>query len=170
MDADIEQIFHACSVFQESRPAPSLASLHPWSWPSEPWSRLHIDFAGPFMGNMYLVLVDTYSKWMDVEIMSQIIASQTIEKLRLIFAVHGLPKKVVSDNGPTFTSHKFQEFMERNGIVHVKAAPYHPLSNGLAEREVRSFKQGLKSTTGEIVQIPSKISHYTSLNHWYSTS
>ena len=76
------------------------------------------------MGKMYLVLVDTHSKWMDVEVMSQITASQTIEKLRSIFAVHGLPKKVVSDNGPTFTSQEFQEFMERNGIVHVKSALY----------------------------------------------
>ena len=84
--------------------------------------------------------------------MSQITASQTIEKLRSIFAVHALPKKFVSDNGPTFTSHEFQEFMKRNGIVHVKAAPYHPSSNGLAERAVRSFKQGLKSTTGKSVQ------------------
>ena len=152
MDADIEQLVRACSVCQESRPAPPSAPLHPWSWPSEPWSRLHIDFTGPFMGKMYLVLVDAHSKWMDVEIMSQITASQTIEKLRSIFAVHGLPKKVVSDNGPTFTSQEFQEFMERNGIVHVKSAPYHPSSNGLAERAVRSFKQGLKSITGKSVQ------------------
>ena len=93
MDADIEQLVRACSVCQELHPAPPSAPLHPWSWPSEPWSRLHIDFAGPFMGKMYLV--DAHSKWMDVEIMSQITASQTIEKLRSIFAVHGLPKKVV---------------------------------------------------------------------------
>ena len=152
MDADIEQLVCACSGCQESRPAPPSAPLHPWSWPSEPWSRLHIDSAAPFMGKMYLVLVDTHSKWMDVEIISQITAPQTIEKLRSIFAVHGLPKKVVSDNGPTFISHKFQEFMERYGIVHVKAAPYHPSSNGLAERAVRSFKQGLKSITGKSVQ------------------
>ena len=42
------------------------ASLHPWEWPSQPWSRLHIDFAGPFEGKMFLVVVDSHSKWLDV--------------------------------------------------------------------------------------------------------
>ena len=152
MEAEIEQLVRTCSACQESRSAPPAAPLHPWNWHTEPWSRLHIDFAGPFMGKMFLVLVDAHSKWMDVVIMPQITATQTIEKLRSIFAIHGLPKKVVSDNGPTFTSQEFSEFMSSNGIVHVKSAPYHPSSNGLAERAVRSFKQGLKLTSGNSIQ------------------
>ena len=93
MDSEIEQLVRTCSVCQESRPAPPSSPLHPWSWPSEPWSRLHIDFASPFMGKMFLVFVDAHSKWMEVVIMPQITASQTIEKLRSIFAIHGYPRK-----------------------------------------------------------------------------
>ena len=72
MDSDIENLVKQCQVCQESRPSPPAAPLHPWEWPSKPWSRIHLDFAGPFLGQNYLVLVDAYSKWMDVVLMKSI--------------------------------------------------------------------------------------------------
>jgi len=69
--------------------------------------------------------------------------------LRQIFALHGLPCKIVSDNGPTFTSHEFHQFTTENDIQHVFSAPYHPSSNGLAERAVQTFKQALKQMQPE---------------------
>ena len=50
MDSDIENLVKQCQVCQESRPSPPAAPLHPWEWPSKPWSRIHLDFAGPFLG------------------------------------------------------------------------------------------------------------------------
>ena len=152
MDADIAEMVRACNTCQESRPSPAAAPLHPWVWPEKPWSRLHIDFAGPYMGSMYLVLVDAHSKWMEVVMMKNITTASTIEKLRIIFATHGLPRKIVTDNGPSFTSHQFKEFMSKNGILHITSAPYHPSTNGLAERAVQSFKQGIKRTPGDSIQ------------------
>ena len=58
--------------------------------------------------------------------------------------MHGLPITVVSDNGPNFTSHEFQQFLKGNGIKHVTVSPYHPVSNGQAERAVRFFKEGIE--------------------------
>lgn len=49
---------------------PPKALLHPWEWPERPWSRLHADFAGPFMGHYFLLVVDAYSKWLEVHIVS----------------------------------------------------------------------------------------------------
>jgi len=152
MDSDIEQLVKGCPQCQESRPSPPAAPLHPWEWPASPWSRLHIDFAGPYLGQMFLVLIDAHSKWMEVKIMNSITASKTIEQLKIIFASHGLPQKVITDNGPTFTSKEFSEFMCQNGIVHVTSAPYHPSTNGLAERAVQAFKQGIKRITGDTIQ------------------
>ena len=37
---------------------PPKAPLHPWSWPERPWERVHADYAGPFLGHMFLLLVD----------------------------------------------------------------------------------------------------------------
>ena len=54
-------------------------------------------------------------------------------------------KLVVSNNGTTFTSTEFLQFMTKNVIQHVKIAPHHPSSNGLAERAVKTFKEGMKN-------------------------
>lgn len=152
IDTEIEHLVKSCPVCQESRPSPAPAPLHPWEWPSQPWSRIHLDFAGPLHGHHYLVLVDAHSKWMDVHVMNSITSSKTIETLRVIFANHGLPRKVVTDNGTSFTSAEFKAFMSDNGIVHVTTSPYHPSSNGLAERAVQTFKNGLKRTQGATIQ------------------
>ena len=152
MDVAIEDMVKECQKCQESRPSPPVAPLHPWEWPSRPWSRLHLDFAGPYLGSMYLILVDAYSKWLDVIPMSSITTSRTIEKLRIVFATHGLPHKIVTDNGPSFTSSEFKDFMTNNGIIHIKSAPYHPSTNGLAERAVKTFKQAVARISGESIQ------------------
>ena len=54
---------------------------------------------------------------------------------------------VASDNGPCFSSTEFKEFTTRNGIKHVTRAPWHPSSNGQAERAVQTFKRFLKGYT-----------------------
>ncbi len=72
--------------------------------------------------------------------------------LRIIFSTHGLLQKVVTDNGASFTSNEFRRFMAENGIKLINSAPYHPSTNGLAERGVQTFKQGIKCTPGGSVQ------------------
>ena len=91
------------------------------------------------MGEMFLVVVDAGSKWLEVHIMKSTKSAPTIEKLQQIFAMHGIPRTVVSDNGPQFVSAEFKQFINANGIRHVKVAPYHPASNGQAERAMRNF-------------------------------
>ena len=81
------------------------------------------------MGHMFLILVDSHSKWLDAHIMHNITSSRTIEKLRQIFSIHGLPRKIVTDNGPKFTSDEFKRFVEANRIKHVTSVPYHPSTN-----------------------------------------
>lgn len=96
------------------------------------------------MGRMFLILVDAHSKWMEVKPVSSATSAVTIEQLRSIFATHGLPEMLVSDNGSVFTSEEFKAFTKNNGIRHVTSAPYHPASNGLAERAVQTFKESMK--------------------------
>ena len=77
--------------------------------------------------------------------MSSTTTTATIAVLRKLFAAYGLPLQVVTDNGPQFISDEFAGFMRGNGIRHIKSAPYHPATNGLAERFVQSLKQALKT-------------------------
>ena len=76
--------------------------------------------------------------------MSSTSTYKTIEVLRHIFSVFGLPEQVVSDNGPQFISDQFSSFLRSNGIKHFKSAPYHRSTNGAAERLVQTFKKAIK--------------------------
>jgi hypothetical protein len=125
MDEAIEVCCRGCHTCQENLQKPNKAPIHVWEYPSKPWERLHLDFAGPFLGKMFLIVVDAHSKWMEVCIMNSVVASSTIEQLRMIFATHGLPSILVSDNGPTFISEEFRTFTKFNGIKHIFAVPYH---------------------------------------------
>ena len=144
MDQEIEQISKHCETCCVNQNNPSSAPMHMWEQPDEPWERIHLDYAGPFMGRMFLIVVDAYSKWIEVETMTDATAYSTVHKLRRMFAAHGLPKVMVTDNGPAFTGESFEKFSLRNGIRHVPTAPYHPASNGQAERVVRTFKESMK--------------------------
>ena len=151
MDAAIEQYVKNCATCQVSAKDPPATPLHPWEWPQAPWSQIHADFAGPFLGKMYLILIDAHSKWMEVHITSGATSAVTINKMKLTFSTLGLPEVLVTDNGPAFTSQEFANFIKANGIRHLTSVPYHPASNGLAERAVQTFKAAMKKlSTGSL--------------------
>ena len=122
---------------------PSPAPLHPWSWPTHSWARLHLDFAGPVNGRMFLVLIDVHSKWIEAINTASATSTAVIEELRSLFAKFGLPETIVTDNGTCFVSTEFEDFLQANGIKHITSAPYNLASNGLAERAVQVVKVGL---------------------------
>ena len=134
IDKSIELYVKRCQncALQQNNPKP--VRMHPWECPRYAWQRLHIDFAGPFLGHSYLIVVDAYSKWPEVIPMQSTTSVCTIKVLMQIFATHGLPERIVTDNGPQFCSQEFKEFLEVNGIQHTFSAPYHPATNGEAER------------------------------------
>ena len=149
LDQAIERVVKACSQCQVVKNTAPVAPLHPWIWPAQPWQRVHIDFAGPFMGKSFLLVVDAHFKWSEVWEMKSITAAKTIEVLRQLFSSYGLPEQVVSDNGPQFTADEFTEFMKVNGIKHIRSTPYHPSTNGLVERFVQTFKRAMRAGESE---------------------
>ena len=78
LDSDIERLAKNCTTCQATSSSLPKAPLHRWEWPAQPWSRLHLDFAGPFLGHMFLVHVDAHSKWLSVEVMQSITVKKTI--------------------------------------------------------------------------------------------
>ncbi|XP_063814156.1 uncharacterized protein K02A2.6-like [Pseudophryne corroboree] len=160
IDGQIEILTKGCEGCQRVQNAPPLAPLHPWEWPSSPWQRVHIDFAGPFMDCTFLIAVDAHSKWPEVIKMKSTTSEKTIAVLRTIFARNGLPEQVCSDNGPQFVSMEFKKFMQDNGIKHFTSAPHHPATNGLAERFVQTFKKAIKSMHHEHLPLQHKIDNF----------
>eukprot|EP00079_Xenopus_tropicalis_P016020 XP_004914327.1 PREDICTED: uncharacterized protein K02A2.6-like [Xenopus tropicalis] len=146
IDSQIEEKSKTCMSCQQNQKSPALSPLHPWAWPESPWQRIHIDYAGPFEGRMFLVVVDAHSKWPEVLVMDSTTSCKTIEVLRGLFSRYGIPETLVSDNGPQFTSEEFECFLKSNGVKHVRSAPFHPATNGLAERFVQTFKHSLKAS------------------------
>lgn len=170
IDKEIEMLAKNCKTCNTFSNNPGTVKIkHRWEPAIEPFQRVHIDFAGPFMGYNFLVLVDAYTRWPEVHIMKNITAERTIEKCRDIFTTFGLPQVLVSDNGRTFISKEFQNFLKQNGIFHKCTAPYNPVTNGLSERFVQTLKQGLRklSVTEKDIKrnVQKLLFHYRLLPH-----
>ena len=144
IDADIEHAVQSCESCAEQRREPSTPVLGRWEYPTSAFNRVHVDHAGPFLGTYWLVWVDAFSKYAGVHRVKRPDAELTVKALREVFALFGLPNQVVSDNGPAFIADQFQEFLRSNGVKHVRSAPYHPQTNGEAERFVQTFKRAMK--------------------------
>ena len=114
LDESIEAEVRHCSECQLNQSALKKA-LHPWEWPNKPWSRLHVDFAGPFQDHTFLIVMDAHSKWLEAFAVKSS-SSAVIHCLRALFARFGLPDILVSDNGTGFISEEFIEFLQLNGI------------------------------------------------------
>ncbi|XP_043191626.1 uncharacterized protein K02A2.6-like [Amphibalanus amphitrite] len=145
LDAELEGAARDCAECMDKRGAPPHSDRHPWEPAGGPWERIHIDYAGPFQGLNFLVVCDSYTKWLEVIPMRETGTESTVRELRAMFARFGIPRQLVSDNGAQFTSAPFAAFLSNNGVRHVRVAPYHPSSNGAAERAVQTAKNGLKA-------------------------
>ena len=143
---DIEQSTKSCMACQGVKRLPPKAPLHSWAWPTVPWERVHVDFGGPIFGKMLLLVVDSHSKWPEVIPMSSTTAEKTIAVLLDLFSRFGVPRQLVSDNGPQFTSAEFGKFLAENGVKHIRSAPYHPATNGAVERLVQTVKRALRTS------------------------
>lgn len=118
---------------------------HHWEYPTHAFERVHIDFAGKFLGTYFFLLIDAFSKWPEIYTLDKIDTDSTIEILEDIFARFGYPRVLVSDNGGQFTNSKFATFLKQRHIIHKRSAPYHPATNGQAERLVQILKNKLKT-------------------------
>ncbi|GFY09083.1 uncharacterized protein K02A2.6 [Trichonephila clavipes] len=123
IDNDIEEAAKNCVDCARYKADPPKSKVHYWEYPSMPWERIHVDFAGPIFEHTFFLIVDAHSKWLEVYPM----------------------KVLVSDNGSQFTSYEFQRFMHKNGVRHKTSAPFKPSSNGQAERYVATLKQSLRA-------------------------
>lgn len=99
-------------------------------------------------GRDYLLVVDYFSRWLEVRVLENQSSAETINRLKSILATHGIPEVVVSDNGPQFSSALFAEFAKSYGFTHVTSSPRYPQANGEAERAVKTIK-GLLDKNGD---------------------
>ncbi|XP_047037979.1 uncharacterized protein K02A2.6-like [Helicoverpa zea] len=160
LDSDIEARAAACAACRAQLDAPPRHTPVPYVWPSEPWTRLHVDFL-QYQGKYYFLILDSHSKWIEVFLMGTGTSAKLVtNKLRECFSRFGLPKCLVSDGGPPFRSEEFELFLTRNGIKHILIAPYHPSSNGAAENAVKTVKKVIKKAASEGQNIERAINNF----------
>lgn len=145
IDDDLEKFIKGCEACATVRPSPPKTELKPWENTGKAWSRLHIDYAGPINGNHFLIIMDSFSKWIEIFQTKTTTSDFTIGKLMHVFARFGLPDVIVSDAGTQFTSDVFKQFMSSNGIKAIVTPPGHPASNGAAENAVKTFKKTFRA-------------------------
>lgn len=143
IDKEIYEMVKVCEACSLNQKNVKDCKNSKWSTTTYFYERVHIDLFhfGKFN---FLISWDSFSKWIDVHLLSRTNAEQVILKLMMQFSVMGLPKKLVSDNGPPFQSKEFRFFCQSNDIELVHSPPYHPEINGLAERAVQTVKVNLK--------------------------
>ncbi|CAB3996481.1 Transposon Ty3-G Gag-Pol poly [Paramuricea clavata] len=139
-----------CLLCQANGPNSHQEPLRMTTLPPQPWHTVNIDFCGPFLGGSYLlVIIDAYSRFPEVEIVSSTSAKSTILKLERIFATHGIPKVLKSDNGPPFQSHEFSLYLKELGIKHKPSSPLWLQGNGQAENFMKPLVKAVKSAHHE---------------------
>lgn len=152
MNYEIEKLVQNCYECNLNSRNPVANKLHIWE-PANAPSKEYTDFAGPFLGKMFFLYIDSFSKWPEVHIVKNIQTETIVAKCREIFSIFGLPKNIVSDNGRTFDSKMFREFLKSNGILQRFSAPYNPQTNGQVEIHVNTIKQSLKKMCGKVSDV-----------------
>ncbi|XP_055585570.1 uncharacterized protein K02A2.6-like isoform X2 [Uranotaenia lowii] len=133
---DIEDFVKACQICHQTTAIRKTVPYSSWQQTNKPFSRLHADFFH-FQKKTFLVVVDSHSKWLELEYMRFGTDCRKVLKVFLsIFARFGLPDTIVTDGGPPFNSEYFKVFLEKQGIRVMKSPAYHPESNGQAERMI----------------------------------
>ena len=137
MDKDIEKLVKSCSICNQNKPRQPSEPLKPYPAPSRPWQRIGVDIF-TFHGKNYLITVDFYSGWFEIDLPT------VISKLKMQMARYGIPDVDISDNGPQFDSKQFKTFQQKWQFEHVTSSPGYPQSNGGTERAVQIAKSLMK--------------------------
>ena len=150
MGRDIENVVRNCETCIKYRNKQQSEPLQPLPVTSRVWSRISTDLF-ELKNKHYLVCVDSYSSYPEVEEISKQTSTHVIRTLKKIFSRHGIPDTVYSDNGPCYSSDEFRKFSEEYEFKHVTSSPKYAQSNGHAERMVQTVKNIYKKCddTGE---------------------
>ena len=149
MDGKVKTLVENCVACQAVGPSNPPEPMRITPTATEPWQSLAIDFYGPIphSGQYLPVVTDTYSNFPEVEIVTSTSAKACIPKLDCIFATHGIPKKIKTDNGQPFNRNDFERYMAALGIEWKTSTPLWPQGNGNAESVMKPLGKVITETS-----------------------
>ena len=141
----MEDFIKQCPECQKST-TPPVEPMLEMPLPDHPWERVAADLF-QLKGTNYIVVVDYFSRYVEVKSLTSTTAANVVAALKSIFSRHGVPVILMMDNGPQFNCNEMAEFAELYGFYHQTSSPHYPQSNGQAERAVRTVKGLLQQST-----------------------
>lgn len=149
IDSQVESLVRHCIPCQAATPPTSkkMEPLRMTKMPSTAWQTVYADFCGPFpTGEKMFVVIDGHSRYPEVAIMKTTTTEKVISQLQHIFARHGYPEELTTDNGPPFNAIEFEEYLKNHGVHHRKITPYWPIANAEAERFMKTVEKFIRAT------------------------
>ncbi|UYV83953.1 K02A2.6-like [Cordylochernes scorpioides] len=142
---EIERMVSSCTKCLKER-KPKHEPLMPSEFPIRPWQKVGMDLFY-LNGRWYLIVCDYYSRYPEISLLQNLTAQEVIGRLKSIFARHGTPETVRSDNGPQFQKvlgSEFSKFSKEWSFKHITSSPKFPQSNGFIEAIIKNIKQSFK--------------------------
>ena len=137
----------ACNAASHHNPP---VPLEPNFLPDRPWQKLHADFKGPIAGSYYAhIFIDQYSKYPEVDIVKSTSFKKLKPAMDRVFATHGIPETLSTDNGPPYSGDEFKAYAKRLGFELTPVTPDDPQSNGFAENFVKSICKLIHTAAAE---------------------
>ena len=136
---DLKRHVGQCQFCQLHSPHQHRETLIPTPVPLSVWNHIACDICHHH-GHDYLVTIDLLSRYLEIQRLPSLTSSTVVERLKTLFARHGIPDIVTSDGGTQFTSQLFQDLSNQYGFQHRVTDPHTPSANGAAERAVRTAK------------------------------
>lgn len=162
MSKDVEDYVAKCTVCNSQPVEQGKEPMICHELPSRPWEKIAVDLFY-LNGTDFMVTVDYYSSFFEVDRMTSKTADEVVKKLKAHLARHGIPDQFVSVNGQPFSSAKFQQFADTYGFEHIKSSPTYPQSNGKVENTVKTAKHLLEKA------VKSEQDPYLALLDWRNT-
>ena len=143
INAHLEDYVASCTTCMEYRNQQRKEKLIPHDIPSEVWSEVGTDLF-TLRNKDYLIIADYNTKFFEISELPDTLATTVVSHTKNVFARFGIPKSVVSDNGPQFTSQEYKLFSQQWDFIHHTSSPEYPQSNGFIERTIQTVKRSLK--------------------------
>lgn len=142
MNDDIENLLNNCEICQKYQKSNQNEPMTERRLPTRPWEVVAADFF-ELAGKHYLLIIDYFSKFIELQLMHGTNAFSVITASKCIYARYGIPEELISDRGPPFTSKEMRDFYQEWNIYHNPSTPTYARSNGEVERCVQTIKTAL---------------------------
>ncbi|XP_052285339.1 uncharacterized protein K02A2.6-like [Dreissena polymorpha] len=138
--SQIKQLARSCETCEQNRPRNQKQPMKQHSDGKHPWDKVGTDLF-QIENKTYLLVIDYFTNYIELDLLTTTTSKQVIKKLKKQFSRFGIPRQIISDGGPQYSSAEFKEFAKSWQIQHHITSPNHPNSNGKAEAGVKIAKR-----------------------------